>query len=81
MHYCDNIYFARKGLLPTHPPQPLSLPEIDRISIPWRYFSRIDNILDSLHSARYFIKIHLRSGYYQVYIDEEDIPKTTFRTR
>ena len=34
-----------------------------------------------MHGAQYFLKIYLRSGYYQARIKQEDIPKTTFNTR
>jgi hypothetical protein len=42
---------------------------------------RLDDLLDQLKDAKFFAKINLRSGYHQMEIRSEDIPKTAFVTR
>ena len=42
---------------------------------------RIDDLFDQLKGAKYFSKIDLRSGYYELKIWLSDISKTTFVTR
>jgi hypothetical protein len=35
---------------------------------------------DSISGMKYFTSLDLTSGYYQIRITEEDVPKTAFRT-
>ena len=56
--------------------------ELNKVTVKNSYpLPRIDDLFDQLQGACYFSKIDLRSGYHQLKVQAEDIPKTTFRTR
>ena len=41
---------------------------------------RIDELIDKLAHAKYFTSLDLASGYHQIRIEKEDVPKTAFST-
>ncbi|KAJ0873806.1 putative nucleotidyltransferase, Ribonuclease H [Helianthus annuus] len=56
--------------------------ELNKVTIKNRYpLPRIDDLFDQLQGSSFYSKIDLRSGYHQVRVREEDVPKTAFRTR
>ncbi|KAL0549484.1 hypothetical protein IC582_013967 [Cucumis melo] len=56
--------------------------ELNKVTVKNRYpLPRIDDLFDQLQGATVFSKIDLRSGYHQLRIKDEDIPKTAFRSR
>nr|GEW24642.1 putative reverse transcriptase domain-containing protein [Tanacetum cinerariifolium] len=56
--------------------------ELNKVTVKNVYcLPRIDDLFDQLQGARWFSSIDLRSGYHQLKVQEEDIPKKAFRTR
>ncbi|GKA11021.1 putative reverse transcriptase domain-containing protein, partial [Tanacetum coccineum] len=56
--------------------------ELNKLTVKNRYpLPRIDDLFDQLQGSRVYSKINLRFGYHQLRVREEDIPKTSFRTR
>ncbi|GJU43770.1 putative reverse transcriptase domain-containing protein [Tanacetum coccineum] len=56
--------------------------ELNKLMVKNRYpLPRIDDLFDQLQGSSVYSKIDLRSGYNQLRVREEDIPKTAFRTR
>jgi hypothetical protein len=56
--------------------------ELNKVTIRNKYpLPRIDDLFDQLQGSKVFSKIDLQSGYHQLKINSDDIPKTAFRTR
>ncbi|GKA83770.1 hypothetical protein Tco_0805365 [Tanacetum coccineum] len=55
--------------------------ELNKLTIKNRYpLSRIHDLFDQLQGSSVYSKLDLRSGYHQLGVREEDIPKMAFRT-
>ncbi|GJS92945.1 putative reverse transcriptase domain-containing protein [Tanacetum coccineum] len=56
--------------------------ELNKLTVKNRYpLPRIDDLFYQLQGSSVYSKIDLRSGYHQLRVKDEDIPKTAFRTR
>nr|GEU97371.1 putative reverse transcriptase domain-containing protein [Tanacetum cinerariifolium] len=55
--------------------------ELNKLTVKNRYpLLRIDDLFDQLQGSSIYSNIDLRSGYHQLRVQEQDIPKTAFRT-
>nr|GEW85566.1 putative reverse transcriptase domain-containing protein [Tanacetum cinerariifolium] len=55
--------------------------ELNKLTVKNRYpLPRIDDLFDQLQGSSVYSKINLRSGYHQLRVRDEDIPKTSFKT-
>nr|GFA76029.1 putative reverse transcriptase domain-containing protein [Tanacetum cinerariifolium] len=56
--------------------------ELNKLTVKNHYLlPRIDDLFDQIQESSVYFKIDLRSGYHQLRVREDDIPKTAFRTR
>nr|GEV31441.1 putative reverse transcriptase domain-containing protein [Tanacetum cinerariifolium] len=56
--------------------------DLNKLTVKNRYpLPRIDDLFDQLQGSSVYSKIDIRSGYHQLRVREEDIPKTAFRTQ
>ncbi|GJS72231.1 reverse transcriptase domain-containing protein [Tanacetum coccineum] len=56
--------------------------ELNKLTVKNLYpLPRIDDLFDQIQGSSTYSKIDLRSGYHQLRVRDEDIPKTAFRTR
>nr|GEW89923.1 retrotransposable element Tf2 [Tanacetum cinerariifolium] len=65
-----------------HPRMCIDYRELNKLTIKNRYpLPRIDDLFDQLQGSSVYSKINLRLGYHQLRVKNEDIPKSSFRTR
>nr|GEV09987.1 reverse transcriptase domain-containing protein [Tanacetum cinerariifolium] len=56
--------------------------ELNKMTMKNHYpLPRIDDLFDQLQGSSVYSKVDLRSGYHQLRVREQDVPKTTFKTR
>ena len=56
--------------------------QLNKVTIKSNYpLPRIDNLYDPPQGTSYYFKTYLRSGYQQLRLIDEDIPKSSFRKR
>ncbi|GJX94783.1 putative reverse transcriptase domain-containing protein [Tanacetum coccineum] len=56
--------------------------ELNKLTVKNRYpLPRIDDLFGQLQGSSVYSKIDLRSGYHQLRVNDDDIPKTAFRMR
>nr|GEZ02533.1 hypothetical protein [Tanacetum cinerariifolium] len=55
--------------------------ELNKLTVKNRYpLPKIDDLFDQLQGSSIYSKINLRSGYHQLSVQDEDSPKTAFKT-
>ena len=55
---------------------------LNKISVNNKYpLPRIDELIDNMKGAKFFMKLDLKSGYHQIPIESIDVWKTTFKTK
>nr|GEW90095.1 putative reverse transcriptase domain-containing protein [Tanacetum cinerariifolium] len=88
-HPVSNRFEIPLGGLVEYPASPQEIPreslellELNKLTMKNHYpLLRIDDLFDQLQGSSVYSKIDMRSGYHQLRVREEDIPKTVFRTR